>query len=108
MNNLEKINDLVNNNKEMLHDEIESENTKINDCNFNICKELVYLYPMSHGNVDKMHVIWSRTLQDLFWLGWITDAKGADGRYTKVFCYEVEQSLKNAFLLGKEYAKIKK
>ncbi len=66
MNNLEKVIDIIDNNKEMLHREVEAEKTKINDCNVIICNELVHLYPMSHGNVDKMHVIWSRTLQDLF------------------------------------------
>ena len=104
MNNFEKIIDEY---KEMLHMEIESEDTQINDCNDNILNKLVYLYPMSHGKVDKMHVIWSRTLQNLFWLGWITGAKGADGRYTKEFCNDVEHSLKIAFNSGREYVKIK-
>jgi len=107
MSNLEKIIKVIDENKEMLHNEVEAEKTKINDCNVIICNELVHLYPMSHGNVDKMQAIWSRTLQDVFWLGWITGAKGADDRYLKEFCNEVEQSLALAFNAGRDYVKIK-
>lgn len=86
--------------KKQLCDEVEAEFSQVD-----LCNKLVKLYPMNHRNIDKMHIIWSRALRDVLWLGWITGAKGKDRRYTKEFCGSVEQSIILAFKIGKEYSK---
>lgn len=97
MKELEKI---LDEKKKQLCDEVEAEISQVD-----LVNKLVELYPMNHNKIDKMHIIWSRALRDVFWLGWITAAKGNRRVYDQKFCETVEQSIMLAFKIGKEYSK---
>ena len=89
----------IENNKKPLVDEIEAEvSSQI------LVNELVKRYPMSHGGIDKTHDIWARTLRDLVWLGWLSEAKKQRGVYNDAICGAIQQSLIDAFEVGRNYA----
>jgi len=96
MDNLERY---MKEQKQKLVDEVEAELISIT-----LVNELVRLFPMSHGAIDKTHMIWARCLRDLVWLGWLSEAKKRRGAYSAAICDSLEQSLGKAFDIGKQYA----
>lgn len=80
-----------------LIDEVEAEKV------FLLENELVKLFPASHGERDKFHMIYARCVRDLVWLGWVSEAKKNRGNYSLEVCKALERSLKEAFTIGKKY-----
>ena len=69
-----------------------------------IVNELVRQFPASHGEIDKVHIVWGRCLRDVLWLGWLSEAKKRRGAYNEEICQEIEDSLKEALEIGRAYA----
>jgi hypothetical protein len=88
-------------------DEVENENPVMYS-EMLMARKLNQLFPMNHGGViggiDKTHLIWSRTLRDLVWLGWLSAAKRRDGRYGDAMCDTMASSILEAFAIGRKYA----
>lgn len=96
---MNEIEDFLNKNKKILVDEVEGELSMIH-----VVSELLKKYPMSHGQIDKVHQIWARSLRDALWLGWLSEAKRRRGAYNDNICKDIEDSLIQAFKIGQKYA----
>lgn len=90
----------IENNKKALVDEVEAEITSQI-----LVNELLKRYPMSHRSIDKTHQIWARALRDIAWLGWLSEAKKQRGVYDQAICDAIQQSLVDAFEVGRNYAR---
>jgi hypothetical protein len=82
-----------------LVDEVEAEVSLVT-----LANELVRQFPMSHGGIDKAHMVWSRCLRDALWLGWLSEAKRQRGAYSTEICMEMARSISQAFRIGTQYA----
>ena len=85
--------------KSQLVDEVEAEVSLTT-----LANELVRRFPMSHGGMDKTHVVWARCLRNALWLGWLSEAKRRRSVYTNEICTEMEKSISTAFGIGRQYA----
>ena len=54
---------------------------------------------------DKVHVILSRAIRDVLWLGWLSEAKARRGAYDKDSVKYLRDTVLTAFETGREYAK---
>lgn len=85
--------------KRQLVDEVEAEVSLVT-----LANELVRRFPVSHGGIDKAHIVWSRCLRDVVWLGWLSEAKRRRGAYSDQICADMKQSISQAFEIGRQYA----
>ncbi|MDI6810895.1 MAG: hypothetical protein QMD80_04365 [archaeon] len=65
---MDEIEQLIYEHRQSLKNEVEAEINQM------IANELVRLFPMTHGGMDKTHIVWSRALRDTLWLGWLSEA----------------------------------
>lgn len=82
------------------------------DPTFRIVSKLNELFPMKHadqgkvtvGEIDKVHIIWARALRDILWLGCLSEAKRRRNVYSQEIVDAIDESLSDAFTIGKNYA----
>lgn len=95
---------LIKDMKKSLVDEVESEGFNVKHPQVTLAIKLNKLFPMSHGQMDKIHQIWSRSIRDLVWLGWLSEAKRRNSRYDDRICDALSASIIQAFEIGRRYS----
>lgn len=96
---MDEIEQLIYEHRQSLKNEVEAEINQMI-----IANELVRLFPMTHGGMDKTHIVWSRALRDTLWLGWLSEAKCRRGAYDDKICNAIKDSLTQAFEIGRRHA----
>ena len=91
-----------------LVDTVETEGSDILYPSIDIANKLNEIFPLSHASIDKIHLVWSRVLRDLVWLGWISEAKRSDERYDDRICDSLGTSIVQAFQTGRRYVEERK
>ena len=94
--------------KKELVDIVEAEGGVVKYPESDVSNKLKDIFPMTHGSIDKTHLVWSRVLRDLVWLGWLSEAKRRDGRYDDRICDALTASIIQAFQIGRSYAEERK
>jgi len=97
--------------RKSLVDEVEKEGTNVLYPQLTLANKLNELFPMRHGDeegrMDKTHLVWSRTIRDITWLGWLSEAKRRNGRYDDRICETLRASIIHAFEIGRKYSEVR-